>query len=421
MKRMTQAGLAGLCGVVWILGAAMLMPMARAQQMSGMAGGQEQGGPPIAGNTVQFGMPQANQQRAMAVVTGRVTCSDTQRAARFATVTLIGADQVTSGGNGNGFGFGRRVTARTDMDGNYSVQAEPGDYYVTAAAIGYASPVAELAARLRSGASSADLLAALPQIHVAEAGGGTANVTLDRGAVIAGRLQWDDGTPATGVNVSVQSAAPAASGGATDLTRVVSQLGGGFGGGLGGFQASDDRGYFRINGLAPGNYLVRATMMTPAADPGSGMVQRMSSIVMYAPGKVRQSDAQVVTLKSGDERDDVQFVLDLSTMHTVSGHVGATDAGNIEAGVVRLTDSQDSSLSRMAMIQPDGSFAVQWVPAGTYTLAVSNASNVPSQGFGRRGQNNGGGTSYAPFQESLTVTDTDVSGVGVTLTPATAQ
>jgi hypothetical protein len=101
--------------------------------------------------------------------------------------------------------------------------------------------------------------------------------------------------------------------------------------------------------------------------------------------------------------------------------VGATDAGNIEAGVVRLTDSQDSSLSRMAMIQPDGSFAVQWVPAGTYTLAVSNASNVPSQGFGRRGQNNGGGTSYAPFQESLTVTDTDVSGVGVTLTPATAQ
>ena len=93
------------------------------------------------------------------------------------------------------------------------------------------------------------------------------------------------------------------------------------------------------------------------------------------------------TLKSGEERDDLQFVLDLSALHTVSGHVGATDQGNIAAGMVRLTDSQDSSLSRMAMIQPDGSFVVQWVPAGTYTLAVSNASNVPSQGFGRRGQN----------------------------------
>jgi hypothetical protein len=388
----------------------------------GVASAQD--GPPVTGNTVQFGPPQVNQQRVMATVTGRVTCSDTQRAARFATVTLIGTEQASdnqAGRGGVGFGFGRRVSARTDMDGNFSVQAEPGDYYVTAAAIGYASPVAETAARLRSGASAADLLASLPQIHVAEAGGGTANITLDRGAVIAGKLQWDDGTPATGVNVSVQSATSTTTGGATDLTRVVSQLGGGFGGGLGGFQTSDDRGYFRINGLAPGNYWVRATMMTPAADPGSGTVQRMSSIVMYAPGKVRQSDAQVITLKSGDERDDVQFVLDLSTLHTVSGHVGATDSGNIEAGMVRLTDSQDSSLTRMAMIQPDGSFAVQWVPAGTYTLAVSNASNVAPPAFGRRGQSSGSGTSYAPFQESLTVTDTDVSGVGVTLTPATGS
>jgi hypothetical protein len=303
------------------------------------------------------------------------------------------------------------------MDGNYTVQTEPGDYYVTASAMGYASPVAEVAARLRSGASAADLLATLPQVHVAEAGGGTANITLDRGGVIQGKLQWDDGTAAAGVNVSVQSTTSAA-GGATDLTRVVSQLGGGFGGGFGGFQMSDDRGMFRVTGLAPGSYWVRATMMTPAADPGAGGPQRMSSVVMYAPGKVRRSDAETVTLKSGEERDDLQFVLDLSALHSVSGHVGATDQGNIAAGMVRLTDTQDSSLTRMGMIQPDGSFVVQWVPAGTYTLAVSNASNMPSPGFGRRGQNtNTGATSYAPFQESLTVTDTDVSGVGVTLTP----
>ncbi|HEV2577715.1 MAG TPA: carboxypeptidase-like regulatory domain-containing protein [Acidobacteriaceae bacterium] len=369
---------------------------------------------------LQIGAPQANQQRMLATVTGRVTCSDTQRAARFATVTLIGTDQAnqTQGRGGYGFGFGRRVTARTDMDGNYTVMAEPGDYYVTASATGYASPVAETAARLRSGSTAADLLASLPQVHVAEGGGGTANITLDRGGVIQGKMQWDDGTPAAGVNVSVQSTAQSTAP-ATDLTRVVSQLGGGFGGGLGGFQTSDDRGVFRITGLAPGSYWVRATMMTPSAEEGS--VQRVSSIVMYAPGKVRRSDAQVVTLKSGEERDDVQFVLDLSTLHTVSGHVGSTDQGNVAAGVVRLTDTQDSSLSRMAMIQPDGSFAVQWVPAGTYTLAVSNASSVASQSFGRRPQGESAGTSYAPFQESLTVTDSDVGGIGVTLSPASSQ
>jgi len=381
-----------------------------------------QDGPPIVGNTVQFGSPQVNQQRMLATVTGRVTCSDTQRAARFATVTLIGTDpDVTSVRGGTSYNFGRRVTARTDLDGNFTVEAEPGDYYVTASATGYASPVAEMAARMRSGASAADLLATLPQVHVAEAGGGSANITLDRGAVIQGKVQWDDGSPATGVNVSVQTTASQTST-SLDLVRVVSQLGGAFGGGFGGFQATDDRGMFRITGLPPGNYWVRAVVMTPSAGAGTGglTAQRLTSIALYAPGKVRQSEAQVITLKSGDERDDVQFTLDLSALHTVSGHVGATDQGSIATGVVRLTDTQDSSLTRMGMIQPDGSFVVQWVPPGTYTLAVSNASNMARPAFGgRRGQQGeAGGTNYAPFQESLTVTDTDVSGLGVTLTPA---
>jgi hypothetical protein len=308
--------------------------------------------------------------------------------------------------------------AHTDIDGNFSLQAEAGDYYVTATALGYASPIAEAAAKLRAGSSAADLLASLPEVHVGEASGATANITLDRGAVIAGKLQWDDGSPAAGVNVSVQSTGQA-NGPANELTRVVSMLGGGFGGGLGGFETSDDRGYFRIVGLAPGSYWVRANVTTPSAEPGGAAVQRLTSIVMYAPGKLRRSDAEVVAVKSGEERDDLQFMLDLSALHTVSGHVSATDSGTIAAGVVRLTDTQDSSLSRMAMIQPDGSFVLQWVPSGNYSLQVSNASNLPSPAFGRRGQNPMGSvTMYAPFQESLTVTDSDVSGVGVTLTPA---
>lgn len=362
----------------------------------------------------QLGTPQISQARVLATVTGHVTCSDTQRAARFATVTLIGADSGEN--NGGGFGFGRRFTARTDIDGNYTLEAEPGDYYVTATAMGYASPVAEAAVRLRSGASAADLLSSLPEVHVAEGSGGTANITLDRGGVISGKLQWDDGTPAAGVNVSAQSVsqATATTTPSNVLNRIVAQLGGGFGG-LG-FQASDDRGYFRIMGLAPGSYWVRASIMTPSAEPGMGM-QRTTAIVMYAPGKVRRSDAQVVTLKSGEERDDLAFMLDLTALHSVSGHVSATDSATIESGQVRLTDTQDSSLSRMAMIEPDGSFVVQWVPAGTYTLAVSNASNVPTQSFGRRGQTQTSGTTYSPFSESLTVTDTDLSGVNLTLTP----
>jgi hypothetical protein len=65
------------------------------------------------------------------------------------------------------------------------------------------------------------------------------------------------------------------------------------------------------------------------------------------------------------------------------------------------------------------------VPAGSYTLAVSNASSAPSLGFsGMRGQPTSSSSAirYQSAQETMTVTDSDVSGVTVSLTPvATAS
>jgi hypothetical protein len=131
---------------------------------------------------------------------------------------------------------------------------------------------------------------------------------------------------------------------------------------------------------------------------------------------MRRSDAQTVTLKPGEERDDLMFAIDLSALHTVSGHVAAADGGGtIESGTVQLTDSKDSTLSRRAQIQADGSFVLQWVPSGSYTLSVSNAS-TQAAGAGFRGGESSG--AYQAFSESMTVSDSDVSDVGVSLTPA---
>jgi hypothetical protein len=167
-------------------------------------------------------------------------------------------------------------------------------------------------------------------------------------------------------------------------------------------------------------------MMTPSAEPSrGGFGERLSSIALYAPGKVRRSDAQMITLKAGEERDDVAFTIDLNALHTVSGHVSATgDGGTVASGTVRLTDSADSTLTRMAQIQPDGSFVVQWVPAGTYTLSVTNASSSPGFGYsGGRGQatSDGSAERFQQFQEPLTVSDSDVTGVGVSLAPVATQ
>jgi hypothetical protein len=147
---------------------------------------------------------------------------------------------------------------------------------------------------------------------------------------------------------------------------------------------------------------------------------------MYAPGKVRKVDATVITVGGGDERDDVQFQLDLRALHKVTGHVSAVSGGvSIGSGTVRMVDSQDSSLTRTGQISSDGSYVMNYVPAGTYTLTVPNAgpANAPPV-RGQRGQSGGSSTpavSFQPFQETITVSDSDVTGVNVELTPETAK
>lgn len=380
----------------------------------------------------------AVQTTALAVtgsVAGRVICQDTQRPARFAEVTLIPVEEAAGGGDDDDrFGRrGRRGSARTDLDGNYTVtNLSPGAYYATATATGYVSTMAALVARAGSTADTASLIAGLPQVQVSGSGTGTANLSLERGAVIAGKVLWDDGSPAAGVGVAAVLSTTGTGTGRRQFTGLGAF--GGPGGPGGGFAQTDDRGSFRLTGLAPGDYVVRASFAAPApvgaavGGPGGfgGGPGRAVNIALYAPGKVRRADAQVVTLALGEERGDVMFAADLRALHSVSGRVSSAGDPAVHSGMVRLVDTMDTTLSRTAMLNADGSFTVPYVPAGSFTLSV-NASSAMQQGFGgggaRRGGSNAAGgtpaTTFQPLQQTLTVTDTDVSGLNLTVVPAT--
>jgi hypothetical protein len=360
-------------------------------------------------------------------VTGRIICSDTQRPARFADVTLVA---VPSGTDTRGRFGGARAGARTDLDGIFTdTDVAVGDYYATATATGYISQNNVVQAGLSPNASPDALaaLASLPVVHVSAGTSSTVNLTLERGAVIAGKMTWDDGSPAGGVQVSV----------VTQTAQTTPQLQGITPGALGGFQiggggfgsTTDDRGQFRLTGLAAGVYLLRATVTAPIASNAPAAFSRNVGVTMYAPGKVRKSDATVITLGAGEERDDVQFQLDLRALHKVSGRVDAVSGSTIGSGDVRITDSQDSSLTRTGPIGADGSYVLNYVPDGTYTLTVPNAGPAPAPGArgnpGGGGRGQGGSTtasvSYQPFQETLTVSDGDVTGVNIELAPASTK
>ena len=156
----------------------------------------------IAQRTVEAPPPVSATSSGGTTVTGRVICADTQRPARFAQVNLIPAD---ADGDNVG-GRGGRTSARTDLDGNFSIgNVAAGDYYVTGQLSGYVNATQQVQAALNAGGDPGTALAGVPLLHVG-AGGGSAELVLQRGGVIAGTVVWDDGSPAGGVAISAQPA-----------------------------------------------------------------------------------------------------------------------------------------------------------------------------------------------------------------------
>lgn len=316
-----------------------------------LAGVVLSGGVALAQSAVRLGTPAA-PAGPTGTVTGRVMLGDTQRPARFVQVMLEkvpveGASTDGRDGFMGGFGGGGGMV-KTGADGTFTAtRIAPGDYYVLAGAPGYMSARAEAQAMTNAGAQPADVLARVPVVHVAGDSSSSVTVTLNRGGTISGRVQWEDGSPATGVIMTAVSVAKAVA-----LPAALQALRGVGGGGGGLTSVTDDRGAFRVLGLASGDYYVQATIDTRSMMGGGGPQMRGGSqILIYSPGVYRKADSKPVTVRVGDERDDIRMVLDLSALHTVSGHVSSPNPGQtIASGTVQIVDTTDSTVTASGQI-----------------------------------------------------------------------
>jgi hypothetical protein len=187
------------------------------------------------------------------------------------------------------------------------------------------------------------------------------------------------------------------------------------------FTQTDDRGIFRITGLAGGDYLVTTAVHSQQIGGGNQFTrgrQNEASITFYAPGVFHAGAAHVFTVRPGDERNDIRMTLDMRGLHTVSGVANSDNAGlTVASGSVTLTDASDSNLHLRGNIGADGRFFVRFVPPGSYTLQVSGASTQANEGFRGRDSNSTPATQFQPYSGSVTVTDSDLTGVPLSLTP----
>ncbi len=337
--------------------------------------------------------------------------NDSGRPVKRARVLLSGP--AVSGGR----------SAMTDANGYYAFTALPaGQYNINVTKTGYIAISYGQRRPLRIG-----------RPFTLRDGEEATNVDfrLPKGSVISGHVFDEDGEPMIGVRVQ-----------ALRYQNVQGQqrlLSAGTG-------TTDDRGYYRIYGLQPGNYYVNATaraadlrmmvesrlgvaiamrdeleIVTPTVAAAVEESGPRSYAPTYYPGAASLAQAGVVTLALSQEMTGVDFALQIVSTARVSGYVlnpDGTAAGG--AQVTLLADDGRNMTGGMvysARAGTDGTFRVENVPPGTY-LGVAR-SGGGARGGARQG---GGGTGSFEARQTLTVAGQDINGFLLTLAPgATIQ
>ncbi len=323
-------------------------------------------------------------------VTGTVYCSDTNLPARLAEVLLVPA---------SGESADAKLTAATDLEGRFSIAKVPeGRYFVVANYAGYLNPLgsanqidldaldAEVRKHFESRLTSVTVSSKLPA---------PVSLRLERAAEIDGTVQYDDGSPAIGLRLSVkskseQNAASASEPGSVTLAPDSGESS----------RSTDDHGRFRLVGLAPGEYFVSVSVPTMSSEMTAG--HSLADIVASSPGggaltvflggALRASKAKPIKLGTGEAMTDANITIPLSALHTIRGRVVLKSNGaEPPAAALELVYADTGEVARVALTA-GGDFAIGYVAEGSYILrAVAKSEPLPTVNV-----NADGGVDIAP-------------------------
>jgi hypothetical protein len=333
-------------------------------------------------------------------VSGRVTCGDTGLPARFAAVQLIPEKpQPTQASDWSKMkdakdlarlmdkGMaqaqkGTGLTAVTSIDGSFEMPKVPaGTYFVVAELKGYLSPLSSLTEeeKFSAKADAIGRIRASAEKIVVQSAPVRADVRLERGGSISGVIRYDDGSPAAGVT-PVRMVLKEDGKWVTDTFNPGAQQ----------TNTSDDRGHYRISGLAKGKYAVKAQLPTIKSIIGLGGSQSLHSsfgdaLVVYSGGVFREKDIKPIEVGVGEDVDGIDIVFPLDNIHQVSGAVTAkTDNHPLNSGWVNLSDAETKATLRHTRIEEDGSFKFNYVPEGQYELMIGGSDidkNAPGGAY----------------------------------------
>ena len=277
---------------------------------------------------------------------------------------------------GNAKAAASTAEVQTGLDGAYVISnILPGSYYVIAEKLGYASPVSGMDPddydRAPKEVKEA-LAVTLTAVAVAANRISTADIVLNKGAVISGTVRFDDGESYSQAAVSLLRKDKA--GEWAEFATLEGLSNGG---------RTDDQGNFRLTGLPAGDYLLRATLeleATSVNSPGSvPTLDRNYRWDIYLGDGMRPRDAKTITLKDGEESNGNNIEIPLAKLHSISGTVLSLETGTpVNTAHVELHNADDDSLDTATdVISASGQFRFPFVTEGEYTLKVTHAEDLP--------------------------------------------
>jgi hypothetical protein len=256
-------------------------------------------------------------------------------------------------------------------------------------------------------------------------------VKMMRGGVITGIVRLPGGQPAVGANVQLRQVQT------IDGQRRISRPQG--------FAAADDRGEYRLYGLAPGEYLVqihpgavlipggtdmrrispaeirsaeqalsqpassagapsaRPSATATSAEPGPAVNQAL----VYYPGTTDPAAAETVTVGPGQERTGIDVAIEYVPTARIAGTIADPEGRPAQGVQLTLSPKTSPGLSSLivgrfaARANPDGSFYANGLAPGRYVITARAAQTL-----------------WATTE--IEVAGRDVSGIALTLQPGIA-
>ncbi len=283
----------------------------------------------------------------LCTVEGVVRHAQTGEALRKVSVTLFP--------QGGGPGQSPSVTS-TDAEGKFAMKGiEPGRYQLIADKPGF------VRAGMQAGGSTVTLARAQKLSSL--------DMKLMPQAVITGRVLDEDGEPVQ--RVQVQMARFRFMNGRRQLMPV-------------GMAQTDDRGEYRIFGLAAGRYVLSATgghnMGAFGIDRSANKPEPESAIPTYYPSADSPATASTITVPVGGNLQGMDMRLLKARTYRIRGVVSGFPEGERGGGPVMLQSRDESSGSFMERMgggggfwrAPNGEFEMRSVRPGSYYLRAES-------------------------------------------------